>query len=141
MLLMSATEVRKEWSSVIDSVTRRRPAFIKRTRDNMVLASTETLSTMLDAVRYDASVFYEDDGSITLSLDAIDIVVNDASIEAAKKLLVKEIVEYAEEFYANYEVYSIAPNRKAHLPYVMKALIADDLNKLEDAVVCHDGKN
>ena len=47
MLTMSATEVRKDWSRVLDSVTRRRPAFIKRTHDNVVLASTESLSAML----------------------------------------------------------------------------------------------
>ena len=33
MLATSATEVRKEWSSVLDSVVRDKPQFIKRTRD------------------------------------------------------------------------------------------------------------
>lgn len=141
MLTMSATEVRKDWSRVLDSVTRRRPAFIKRTHDNVVLASTESLSAMLSDVRYEATVFREDDGSITLSLDALDLVVNENSLESAKKSLVNDIEEYAEEYYANYESYSISPNRRAHLPYVMKALIADSSKELEDAIECHVGKN
>ena len=93
MLTMSATEVRKDWSRVLDSVTRRRPAFIKRTHDNVVLASTESLSAMLSYVRYETTIFQEDDGS------------------------------------------------RAHLPYVMKALIADSPKELEDAIECHAGKN
>ncbi len=127
MLTMSATEVRKDWSRVLDSVTRRRPAFIKRTHDNVVLASTESLSAMLSYVRYETTIFQEDDGSITLSLDALDLVVNEKSLESAKKSLANDIEEYAEEYYANYESYSVSPNRRAHLPYVMKALIADEI--------------
>lgn len=141
MLTMSATEVRKDWSRVLDSVTRRRPAFIKRTHDNVVLASTESLSAMLSDVRYETNIFQEDDGSITLSLDALDLVVNEKSLESAKKSLANDIEEYAEEYYANYESYSVSPNRRAHLPYVMKALIADSHKELEDAIECHAGKN
>ena len=141
MLTMSATEVRKDWSRVLDSVTRRRPAFIKRTHDNVVLASTESLSAMLSYVRYETTIFQEDDGSITLSLDALDLVVNEKSLESAKKSLANDIEEYAEEYYANYERYSVSPNRRAHLPYVMKALIADSPKELEDAIECRAGKN
>mgnify|MGYP004692797889 FL=1 len=141
MLTMSATEVRKDWSRVLDSVTRRRPAFIKRTHDNVVLASTESLSAMLSYVRYETTIFQEDDGSITLSLDALDLVVNEKSLESAKKSLANDIEEYAEEYYANYESYSVSPNRRAHLPYVMKALIADSPKELEDAIEYHVGKN
>ena len=141
MLTMSATEVRKDWSRVLDSVTRRRPAFIKRTHDNVVLASTESLSAMLSYVRYETTIFQEDDGSITLSLDALDLVVNEKSLESAKKSLANDIEEYAEEYYANYESYSVSPNRRAHLPYVMKALIADSPQELEDAIECRAGKN
>lgn len=141
MLTMSATEVRKDWSRVLDSVTRRRPAFIKRTHDNVVLVSTESLSAMLSDVRYETNIFQEDDGSITLSLDALDLVVNEKSLESAKKSLANDIEEYAEEYYANYESYSVSPNRRAHLPYVMKALIADSLKELEDAIECRAGKN
>ena len=141
MLTMSATEVRKDWSRVLDSVTRRRPAFIKRTHDSVVLASTESLSAMLSYVRYETTIFQEDDGSITLSLDALDLVVNEKSLESAKKSLANDIEEYAEEYYANYESYSVSPNRRAHLPYVMKALIADSPKELEDAIECRAGKN
>lgn len=88
------------------------------------------------ARRYD-----ESDGSVTLSLEAMDIVSNGEDLEAAKKALVSDIVEYAEEYYNEFERYSHAPNRKNHLPYVMKALTAETPEELEDAVVCQNGKN
>ena len=37
MLMEQATTVRKEWSSVCDSVIHDKPKFIKRTRDKMWL--------------------------------------------------------------------------------------------------------
>ena len=42
MFALSASDVRKDWSRVIDSVIHIRPAFIKRTRDHMVLCSNDT---------------------------------------------------------------------------------------------------
>ena len=38
MMTINATEVRKEWSSVVDGVIRERPILIKRTRDKIWLS-------------------------------------------------------------------------------------------------------
>lgn len=141
MLTMNASDVRKDWSKVLDSVIRRRPAFIKRTHDHMVLSSAELISNLVSDVKFNASRYDESDGSVTLSLEAMDIVSNGKDLEAAKKALVSDIVEYAEEYYNEFERYSHAPNRKSHLPYVMKALTAETPEELEDAVVCRDGEN
>lgn len=141
MLAITATDMRKNWSEVFDSVIRRRPAFVKRVRDRVVVSSVETMATMLTDVKYEAQQFAEDDGSVTLSLNAIDLIVNAPDINAAKEAMIAEIIEYAEEYYANFELYSRAPNRKKHLVYVMKALTAESPKELEDALVCRDGKN
>ncbi len=37
MDVLSSTDVRKNWSETLDSVVRERPAYIKRTRDNLAL--------------------------------------------------------------------------------------------------------
>ncbi|MBR6770141.1 MAG: hypothetical protein IKM28_02670, partial [Lachnospiraceae bacterium] len=39
--------------------------------------------------------------------------------------LQEEILEYAEEYYQNYDMYFHTPNRKGHVPYIFKALIMD----------------
>ena len=76
MLLEQATTVRKEWSSVCDSVIHNKPKFIKRTRDKMWLSNLETMEEILKAYRFTAEKFLEEDGSITLSLREIDLIEN-----------------------------------------------------------------
>ena len=140
MFAMSSSDVRKEWSSVIDSVVRRKPVFIKRTRDRMVLCSDETMAQIVGDITFDAEQYTEEDGSVTLSLYALDLAANGEDLQAAKAKLARDIVEYAEEYYQEFELYSRAPNRRGHLPYVIKALIAKSPEELEDAIVCRDGR-
>ncbi len=141
MIVMNATEVRKEWSSVVDSVIRDKPALIKRTRDKMWLSNLETMREILEAYQFSAERFIESDNSVTLSLNQIDLVENAKDEAAAKRRMAQSILEYALEYYSNYTIYSSAPNRKGHIPYVFKALIVDDIDALGESIICLDGKN
>ena len=49
MLMENATEVRKEWSRVVDEVVRNKHKFIKRTRDKMWFSNIDTMSAILSA--------------------------------------------------------------------------------------------
>lgn len=140
MLAISASNVRKDWSRVMDSVIRTRPAFIKRTRDRMVLCSVDTVQQLVKDTPISATKYVEEDGSITLSLDDVDIAVCEPDFASAKRALVHDLVEYAEEYYAEYDLYSRSPNRKNHLPLVMKVLTAKSEKELEDLVQCRNGK-
>lgn len=140
-MVTSATEVRKEWSSVLDSVVRDKPQFIKRTRDKMWLSNLEIMGEILDAYKFTAEKYIEDDESVTLSLNEIDLVENASTEAEAKNLLAQSIMEYAEEYYNNFSYYNAAPNRKKHVPYIFKALIMDDIMKIGECIECHDGKN
>ena len=137
----SATEVRKEWSSVLDSVVRDKPQFIKRTRDKMWLSNLDIMGEILDAYKFTAEKYIEDDGSVTLSLNEIDLVENASTEAEAKNLLAQSIMEYAEEYYNNFSYYNAATTRKKHVPYIFKALIMDDIMKIGECIECHDGKN
>ena len=77
---------------------------------------------------FQVTVYTEDDGSITLSMDDMDLAVNAPSKEAAIKALCRDMVEYAEEYCKAFAVYSAAPNRAAHAPLV---------EELRDALVFH----
>ncbi len=70
------------------------------------------------------TVYTEDDGSITISMDDMDLAVNAPSKEAAIKTLCRDMVEYAEEYRKAFAVYSGAPNRAAHAPLVKEILAA-----------------
>ena len=141
MLMEKATTVRKEWSAVCDSVIHNKPKFIKRTRDKMWFSNLETMSEILEAYQFTAKKFIEEDGSVTLSLNEIDLVENGKDEQEARLNLANAILEYSLEYYNEYEMYSHSPNRKKHIPYIFKALIIDNSEKIGEIIQCQDGKN
>lgn len=141
MLMEQATTVRKEWSAVCDSVIHEKPKFIKRTRDKMWFSNLETISEILQVYQFSAIRFLEKDGSVTLSLNEIDLVENGKDEKEARLNLGKSILEYSIDYYNEYETYSHSPNRKKHIPYIFRALIIDDPEKIGELLQCQDGKN
>lgn len=141
MIIESATEVRKEWSSVIDSVVHDKPKFVRRTRDCILLSNIEVIENMLEIYHFTAEKFIEADNSITLSLNEIDLIENAETEKETRLKLGKSILEYSNDYYNEFSFWSSAPNRKNHMPYVMKALIIDNAEKIGDSIQCQDGKN
>jgi hypothetical protein len=139
MLVLNATSVRKEWSSVVDSVIREKPKFIKRTRDFMLLSDIATIESLLSAYSFTAEKYIEDDGSVTLSLNEIDLAENGADEQEALQKMAAAILEYAEDYYNDF-AYWARGDRKAHLPYVFKALILNDAEKIGGLIECHPGE-
>lgn len=141
MISMNATDVRKEFSAVVDKAVREKPVFITRTRDNLFLADIGFLAALVDKYCLTAQRFAEDDGSITLALDQVDIAVSAPTQEEAMAALISDLREYALDYYDHYATWSVAPNRKDHLPYVIKVLIEDDTQKIGAMIACRDGQS
>jgi len=139
METINATQVRSEWSAVVDSVVREKPIMFKRTRDLLFLSDIELLSEFLSAYTFNARVLTEDDGSVTIALDEIDLVENGADEFEALDKLSKAILDYSEEYYAEYKYWSRG-NRKAHKPYVFKALFLNDAEKIGGLIKCRRGE-
>ena len=140
MQSINATEVRKNWSSTCDSVARFRPSLIKRTHDSLYLSSRENMLNLLSSAKFECVVYKEDDGSYTISSVPMDLVENAVSKEAACAAMAESILDYAEEYYENYTLYSNAPNRASHLPYITKALLLGDANHIKGELICRNGK-
>lgn len=140
MDMLNATDVRKNWSVTLDSVVREKPAYVKRTHDNIAIIGVQTLNTILSGYRFNVKRFNEEDGSVTLSSEEMDIIANGPDENSALRRMAAYIKEYAEEFYDEFPTWSAAPNRKPHIPYVFKALSLNIDEILED-IVCQDGKN
>ncbi len=141
MIMEQATTVRKEWSAICDSVIHEKPKFIKRTRDKMWFSNLETMAEILEAYHFTAIKYLEDDGSVTLSLNEIDLIENGKDEPAARLNLARAIMEYSLDYYNDYDIYSHSPNRKKHMPYVFKALIIDNPEKIGEMIQYQDGKN
>ncbi len=141
MVMEQATEVRKQWSSVCDSVIHEKPKFIKRTRDRMWFSNLEIMSDILEVYQFTADKYMEEDGTVTLSLNEIDLVENGENEQKARLKLGSSILVYSLDYYNEYELYSHSPNRKGHIPYIFKALIMDDAQQIGDSIQCQNGKN
>jgi hypothetical protein len=119
---ISATDARKNWSKVIDTVVRKKPVFIKRNRDILTFLSLEQLDILLDSFRLRLSILPEDDGSITGVIEELDILANGASEEEVIELLTEDLIEYAEEYMENFDIYYHSSNRRVHFPYVYRVI-------------------
>ncbi|MEG2144060.1 MAG: hypothetical protein RRY40_01885 [Oscillospiraceae bacterium] len=141
MFALNSTDVRKDFSAVLDLAVREKPQFIKRTRDYMILSDVHFFDSLLCGYSYSAQKFCEADGSVTLSLNELDIIENGQDEAEAKKKIAQAILDYSEDFYKDFSYWGSAPNRKAHIPYVFKALAIDDAEKIGDMIICLDGKS
>ena len=139
MDILSATDVRKNWSMTLDSVIHVRPAYVKRTRDYLAIINVETLNTVLSSYAFKVKKYIENDGSVTLSSDNLDLAVNGPDESHAKLALAADIKEYAEEYYENFSTWSLSKNRKAHIPYVLRALSMSE-ETIAEEIICQNGK-
>ena len=122
-IYQSSTDVRNNFSSTIDKAIYERPQFIKRTRDYAVLLSTDILSSVLSGMRLHYNIAKEEDGTFVLScIEMDDIIACGKTEDDAKDDMADQLQEYAEEYYNEFVLYSRSPNRKDHLPYILRIL-------------------
>jgi len=94
---------------------------------------------ILAAYSFHAETLVEDDGSVTISLDEIDLVENAPDIPGAVSKLARAILEYSGDYYNEFAYWS-RRDRKAHIPYVFKALILKNTDKIGALIKCRRGK-
>ena len=106
---------------------------------DMLIAEPEMLEVLLSAYTFHAEAFYENDGSVVVSLDEIALVETGVDESDAVHKMAQAILEYSED-YRNDLSYWARGNGKAHLPYVFKALLLNDAEKIMELIVCRRGK-
>lgn len=141
MLSVNSTDVRKEFGGYIDIIIRKKPIFIKRSRDYIMGISIEMAKELIKDIIFQYERFVENDNSITLSLLDFDIVVNAENDDKAIDLLLKDLSEYAEDYYHEIEYWSSDKNRKSQFPHILKVLMSNDKDELKGSLSCLTGKN
>jgi antitoxin YefM len=137
---INATDVRKDWGGFIDSIVREKPQVIKRSRDYIVAISLNMLKEILSLEKLTITIFTEDDQSVTAVIGELDLMTNAPTQEEVIRKLAQDAIEYAEDFYNDFEYWHSAPNRKAHLPYIMAILSRDPDEIIKELFVCQVGK-
>ncbi len=136
----NASEVRQNWSTTIDSVVRERPAFINRVHDSVAMLDSNLLLELLKDYKYRIILEKEDDGSVTGFVKDLDLVENDSDKEGCIDSIVTSMKDYAIDYYTEFGYWSKAPNRMAHIPYILKLLLSSD-DRIKGDIICQDGKN
>lgn len=135
----NATKIRNNFSLFIDKAVREKPIFFKRNRDSVSAMNINFLKEILMAYNFNAVLLQEEDNSITLSLNELDIAVNGTNKQEAIDSLINDIIEYAKDYLEDFE-YWHSGNRKQHLPYVLKVLTCDR-DEVKGLITCQSGEN
>ena len=122
------TEARNQFSTLYDSVFNSfNPTIIKRKQTEQVaLLRVDLLKMVLNDYKLYPEVIQEDDGSITLALDSLEIYANNSTLDLAAKDLIEDLKIYAQDYIDRSQLFFHAPNRKLHFPYVLKVLLCDN---------------
>ena len=122
---VNATDLRKNFSEMIDTIIHKRPQFIKRTRNHFVMIEENEFNRLLSVPPIRVEVLVDDDGRYFAKNDVIEDVFSTGSTkEDAINALCEDLLEYAKEYYNEYDLYSKAPNRRDQAPYIFKILSA-----------------
>lgn len=128
---INSTEVRKDFSSTIDRVIYCKPQFVQRTHNRMVMIEEGELNSLLSNLTIPVKFIKEDDGSFIATNSVIeDVFSAGATKETAMSELCKDLIEYAQDYYDDYDLYSKTPNRKKHAPYVMRILSSPSMESV-----------
>lgn len=132
----SFSRARSNLTELIDGVQRLTPAVIKprkKSEEASVVLSRDLLRMILRESEHESLVtprfITEPDHSVTVVLDPLDIAVNAEKREAAILQAAGEAMEYAKEYLdpENVSLYLRSPNRRSHLPTVIRIAICDSL--------------
>ena len=140
-LYQQADSVRNDFSGVMDRAVYDRPQLIRRRKDQLVLIDTDMLNTILQSSVLHVRIEPGDGGGEIYQLEEIpDIFTESQSRGTALQTLAADLLEYAGTYYSQFALYSHAPNRAGHLPYVMRVLALGTPEKVKEMLLCRAGR-
>ncbi|HPQ46894.1 MAG TPA: hypothetical protein PLP30_05970 [Clostridia bacterium] len=137
--LMKSSDVRKNWSLVINTVIRNKPVLIRRNQDIVSMMSVEQLNLLLKEYSITMKIWNETDGSVSGSIEELDLLENRKTVQLLKKALYDELIEYCNEYMNEFQLYFHSKDRNGHFPYVQKVLANE--SRLNDIVAEYHTKD
>lgn len=131
---LTVTALREKIGPHLSDVVRdRRPVAVRRGQHELALliGAQEMLALVADR-RFGPEVFGAND-AMSIWLPELELYGQGADVPAAKDDLLKEVRVYVDEYLASGE-YVSAPNRSGHLPYVVRAYLADLRGELAEVI-------
>lgn len=132
---LSITEFRRSIGPAFSEAVRdHRPIKISRgAGENGVLLGAEEALALVANRRFHPEVFRERD-AVSVWLPEFALYGRGASFAEAREDLIEEVRAYVEEYLDEVGLYSRAPNRAPHFPFVVRAWLADSSGELADVL-------
>lgn len=131
---MPFTNARANLSGIFDKLMNNEKAAVainRKNKEEILLMKRETQKAMLTAYRLKGEFYTESDHSYTISITPLDIVENGVTLEDALNSVINELKIYAADYIERLPLFMNAPNRRDHLPFVMRIILADDDTELK----------
>ena len=113
------------------------------TKDNISeILNDEFLEIILEPYKFTVEKeVSEEDGLVILCLDEIEFLITwgDSEDEALTEMA-KEILGHAEDYFGELD-YWYSGNGKKHAPYLLKAILINDVEKIKELIICRPGEN
>lgn len=125
---LNFSEARKQFTHFFNQVhDEAKPYVIRRHQHEEVIALRLDLQKLaLTCLCFQPEILPEDDGTVTLALDVLDMAVNAATIEEAKQELTADLIDYARDYVERAVLFLASPNRRHHFPHVLRILLCED---------------
>ena len=132
---LTVSMFRKEMSPWLNSVLHDHlPLPLQRGRGELaLLVGAPEVKVLLGNHHFNPEVSAAGEGGFSIWLAELKIYGQGADYDAAKQDLLDEVREYVGEYLSD-SAYVRAPNRAGHLPYVVRAYIADREGDLAEVI-------
>lgn len=132
---VTITEFRDRSRTVFTRVVHaHQPQLIRRgAEDRSLLVGLEEMAVLLADRTFSPKVIRSESG-VSLWLPEFEVYGEGDTYGEAKADLLSEVREYLTEYLRNADEYRRAPNRAGHLPYVIKAIVADARDELDEVI-------
>lgn len=132
---INITAARNKISSLFTgAVLHHRPTLLERREQAGLLIGEDEVEQMLARHEFHPEVFFEDN-AVSFWLPELELYGRGATYDQAEADLVEEVRDYIAEYWAEMERYRLAPNRVGHLPYLLRALLADRKGRLNEVML------
>ena len=131
---LNLTEARKGFSSLYDRVfnTFKPTVITRKGSEQVLLLRVDLQKSLLSHFSLKPEIISENDGSVTLSLDHLELYVNGETLVEAINLMTDDLKFYAEDYIERSQLFLHAPNRSSHFPYVLRVLLCNNDEEIRD---------
>ncbi|WP_187355359.1 hypothetical protein ['Paenibacillus yunnanensis' Narsing Rao et al. 2020] len=132
------SEARAGLTNVLDRVQSDFPIAIaprKQSEEHTLLINYSFMHDVLNGYKFSITETREEDGSFSYWMETFDEYGYGETEDEAMNMLVNHAILYAEEYRDNTKRYYNAPNRRHHLPYVMRILMCSSFEEVKSLIL------